>query len=110
MHRNSVQKRGRGCGERDALETGAGEHQAPAGTGDQAPEQSPGEVECCLWSSWRTLGKGQNWINGVGDPSFPTSAGKWGGMFCPGCQEKQDTLQEQNSELIFISVGPEGTC
>lgn len=29
-------------------------------------------------------------------------------MFSPGSQEKQDTLWEQNSEVIFISIGPEG--
>lgn len=44
---------------------------------------------------------GKKEIKGVGDPGFPTWAGKWGGMLSPGCQEKQDTLQDQNPEFIF---------
>lgn len=56
----------------------------------------------------RTPGKWQSWISGVinraGDPGFPTGQDKWGGKLCPGCQGKQHTLQEQNSEFIFISA------
>lgn len=33
---------------------------------------------------------------------------KMGRDALPGCREKQDTLQEQNSELVFISAWTRG--
>lgn len=71
----------------------------------QIKVQESGNAAC--GAAGKYLGSGKvgslERLTGLGIQEFSTWAGKGGGMLSPGCQEKQDTLQEQNSESIFIS-------